>query len=121
MGAFVYNNINAVLYGVLFTLSSVFVIDRYMSGLTSGKMTLIISHHSQLIAAKIMEEAGRGVTKLYGQGMYSREDKDVLLCACSRIQLQGICQILARHDEDAIMIVLDFNEVRGRGFLLYVE
>lgn len=121
LGAFVYNNIDAVLYGILFTLSSVFIIDRYMNGLTSGKMTLIISSQSQVIAKRIMVETGRGVTKLYGHGMYSQEDKDVLLCACSRNQMQGIRQIVAQHDADAIMIVLDFNEVHGRGFLPYAE
>ncbi len=121
LGAFIYSNVDAVLYGILFTLASIFIIDRYMSGLTSGKMTLIVSRKGEEIAAKILEESGRGVTRLRGEGMYSGNQTDVLMCACSRPQLTRIRQTVADGDADAMMIVLDFNEVRGRGFLPYSD
>lgn len=121
LGAFIYSNVDAVLYGILFTLASIFIIDRYMSGLTSGKMTLIVSRKGEEIAAKILEESGRGVTRLRGEGMYSGNQTDVLMCACSRPQLTRIRQTVVDGDADAMMIVLDFNEVRGRGFLPYSD
>ncbi len=121
LGAFIYSNVDAVLYGILFTLTSIFVIDRYMGGLTSGKMTLIVSRKGEKIATKILEESGRGVTRLRGEGMYSGNQMDILMCACSRPQLPRVRQVVADNDADAMMIVLDFNEVRGRGFLPYSD
>ena len=121
LGAFIYSNIDAVLYGIVFTFASTFVIDRYMGRMTSGKMVLIISRNGQEIGARILKEPDRGVTRLSGQGMYSGENKDVLMCACTRSQLPGIRQIVAQSDTDAIMIIMDFSEVHSRGFLPYKE
>ncbi len=116
LGWIVFGNIDAVLYGFLFTAMSTLVIDKMMSGFNSGKLALIISDHSQAIAASISEKVQRGSTKLMAKGSYSGADKDVLLCACSRAQQVRISRIVKDIDEKAFMIVLDYNEVRGQGF-----
>ncbi len=116
LGWIVFGNIDAVLYGFLFTAMSTLVIDKMMSGFNSGKLALIISDHSQAIAASISEKVQRGSTKLMAKGSYSGADKDVLLCACSRAQQVRISQIVKEIDAKAFMIVLDYNEVRGQGF-----
>ena len=116
LGWIVFGNIDAVLYGFLFTAMSTLVIDKMMSGFNSGKLALIISDHSQAIAASISEKVQRCSTKLMAKGSYSGADKDVLLCACSRAQQVRISQIVKEIDAKAFMIVLDYNEVRGQGF-----
>lgn len=116
-GAFVYGNIDAVLYGILFTLVSTFVIDKQMDGFSGGKMSLIISEENRRIGDRIQGELNRGATLLRGEGMCTGNERNVLLCACSRSQLPRIRRIVHECDREAMLIVMDYNEVRGRGFL----
>jgi uncharacterized membrane-anchored protein YitT (DUF2179 family) len=116
LGAFVYNNIDAVLYGILFTLTYTLVIDRLMDGFAGGKMALIISEQNMLIAQRIQDELNRGVTLLQGKGMYTGAHRDVLMCACARVQLPQIRRIVSDCDSAALLIVMDYSEVRGKGF-----
>ena len=46
-------------------------------------MLYIISDQSALIAEKIIEKLGRGVTGLQGRGMYTNQDKTILICVIS--------------------------------------
>lgn len=119
VGAFVYKNIDAVLYGILFTIVSTFVIDRRMEGYVSGKMSLIISDHHAEITERIQQELHRGVTLLKGEGTYSHQEKNVLMCACQRQQLPKLRKMVKETDPKALMIVMEYNEVRGQGFQPY--
>lgn len=119
VGAFVYKNIDAVLYGILFTLVSTYVIDHRMEGYASGKMSLIISDRHAEIAELIQQELRRGATLLKGEGTYTRREKNVLMCACQRHQLPKLRKMVQETDPDAMMIVMEYNEVRGRGFQPY--
>ena len=121
MGAFVYQNIDAVLYGILFTLVSTYMIDRLMDGFAGGKMALVISRRNDEIARRIQDELNRGVTLLKGQGMYTGEERDVLMCACARPQLPRLRRIVCDCDPETLMIVMDYSEVRGKGFLPLAE
>ncbi len=121
LGAFVYSNVDAVLYGILFTLVSTFVIDRLMDGFAGGRIALTISPHNRLIAQRIQQELERGVTMLKGEGMYTGAQRDVLMCACARVQLPRVRRIVSECDPAALLIVLDYSEVRGKGFLPHGE
>lgn len=116
-GAFVYKNIDAILYGIIYTLVSTIVIDKYMNGLIAGKMSFIISDKSQEIYQSISGKVGRGATFLKGEGAYSGNEKKILMVASNNKQLPDIRSIVRETDEKALMIVSDYNEVRGEGFL----
>lgn len=116
-GAFVYKDVDAILYGILFTAISTMVIDKYMAGTTSGKVSLIISEHPQDIYAAIDKEIGRGATFLHGEGAHTHQDRKVLLCASSKKELIEIRRIAREIDPDALIIVMDYADARGEGFL----
>ncbi|NLX82731.1 MAG: YitT family protein [Clostridiales bacterium] len=117
LGVPVYGSIDAVLYGVLFTIASTLVIDMMMDGFVGGKMALIISNEHVKIGNAIHSGLNRGATLLRGEGMYTGAERSVMLCACAKQQLPQIRKIVSEHDQDAMLIVLDNREVRGRGFL----
>ncbi|MDO5737939.1 MAG: YitT family protein [Eubacteriales bacterium] len=116
-GWLVFGNIDAVLYGFLFTFVSTFFIDRMMYGFTTGKLAMIISEQSTELAKIIGQQIRRGSTRLLAKGSYSGADKDVLLCACNRTQQVMLNKIVKDVDPEAFVIILDYNEVRGQGFL----
>ena len=117
LGWLVFGNIDAVLYGFLFTFVSTFFIDKMMYGFTSGKLAMIISDHSVQLSQVIGERIRRGSTRLLAKGSYSGADKDVLLCACNRAQQVMLNRLVKEVDPNAFIIILDYNEVRGQGFL----
>lgn len=88
-----------------------------MEGSTSAKMLYIISDQSALIAEKIMEKLGRGVTGMYGRGMYTNQDKTILICVISPREIARIKDVVLEADSKAFVIVNDSREVLGEGFM----
>ncbi len=115
----------AFLFGAkpaMFTLVSMYVgamtIDKVIAGFNTKKTVLIISERSDEIAEAIMNEVGRGVTFIKGQGAFTREDKKVVFVVVSLTQMAKIKPIVDAIDSHALMIVQDAVEVLGHGFSL---
>ena len=113
-----------VTFGVehtLYAIISVYimgrVIDLYLHKGKSAKMATIISEKNDEIAQEIMTSLDRGVTGLYGSGMYTGNDKRVLLCICSNKDLVEIKDIVKKHDPKAFFVVGNVDEAMGEGFL----
>jgi uncharacterized membrane-anchored protein YitT (DUF2179 family) len=58
----------------------------------------------------------RGVTGLYGKGMYTNKDKLDLICAVNRHDVANTKQIVFKKDPNAFVIVTNSKEVLGEGF-----
>ena len=56
------------------------VIDIFLEGIYFTKMIFIISDKYKEIAQKITTQVERGATGIYARGMYTSEDKMLLLC-----------------------------------------
>ena len=72
---------------------------------------------SQEIADAIMESMKRGVTCLDGKGMYTGEDRQVLMCALTITEINNLKSIVAKVDADAFVVTTGANEILGKGFL----
>lgn len=116
LGAFVFGNIDAVLYGLIYTFVSSVVMDRFIGRFDSGKMALIITKYGEEMCTAIDDVCQRGSTRLTAFGGYQGEPKEVVLCVCSRRQLFMVQQAVKDVDEDAFMIVGEFEQVYGNGF-----
>ena len=105
----------------LYAIISVFimgkVIDLVLHKGKSAKMATIISEKNEEIAQEIMTSLNRGVTGLYGSGMYTRKDKKVIMCICSKKDLVYIKDIVKKHDPGAFFVVGNVDEAMGEGFL----
>lgn len=115
--------VSAFLFGLkpaMYTLISMFiassVTDKVIEGFNRKKTILIISDLSDAIAVAIMNEVGRGVTFLKGEGAYTHNDKRVIFVVVTLTQIARIKFIVEKVDPLAFMIVQDAAEVMGRGF-----
>lgn len=63
-----------------------------------------------------MKDLDRGVTLFKGKGMYTKEEKDVLLCVVNRFQFTKTKDIVYEIDKDAFIMVTEMSEVLGEGF-----
>jgi uncharacterized membrane-anchored protein YitT (DUF2179 family) len=80
------------------------------------RLATIITTEGQAVAARILEELGRGVTALEGLGMYTGTARVVLLCAVTSVQVAHLRSIVRQVDSDAFVVVSVAEEVRGGGF-----
>ena len=120
----VITSVGIMVFGIRIALYSIIVVyltakisDRIMEGSTSAKMLYIISDQSALIAEKIIEKLGRGVTGLQGRGMYTNQDKTILICVISPREIARIKDVVLEADSRAFVIVNDSREVLGEGFV----
>lgn len=63
-----------------------------------------------------MDDLERGVTLFKAKGMYTMEDRNVLLCIVNRYQFAKVKALVYDIDEDAFVMVADVYEVLGEGF-----
>ena len=109
--------IRVALYSIIVVYLTAKVSERIMEGSTSAKMLYIIADQSTLIAEKIIEKLGRGLTRLYGRGMYTNQDKTILICVISPREIARIKDVVLEADSRAFVIVNDSREVLGEGFV----
>lgn len=91
------------------------IIDVVFEGINFTKMLIIISDKSEEIS-KTIQQLERGVTGLYGKGMYSEKDKLVLICATARKDLAKVRKIAQEIDKNSFIIITNAREVYGKGF-----
>ena len=92
------------------------MIDILFEGIYFTKLLLIISDKNEEIAEKIGEKIKRGTTGLYGKGMYTKEEKLVLMCAASRGDIAKIKMIARQIDPKSFIVITNSREVVGLGF-----
>lgn len=104
------------LYSVISLFITVKVIDLILEGIGYLKGFIIITDKPEEISEKIMRDLDRGVTLFKGKGMYTKEEKDVLLCVVNRFQFAKTKDIVYDIDKDAFIMVTEMSEVLGEGF-----
>ena len=112
----VYHDISKALYSAVPLYVSSVVMDGLIYGLDYSTVALIISDEFSAITAAIEERLDRGVTILDGQGGYSGERKQVLLCAIRRRQVPQLKDLVREIDPAAFVILQEAHQVLGEGF-----
>lgn len=108
--------INKAMYAIIAVYITSKVIDSILEGLSFSKAALIISEHSDIIAKEILAQLDRGVTGLSGRGMYTLNNKEILLCVVSRKQVIQLKDAVKFIDNRAFLLVFDVREALGEGF-----
>lgn len=111
-----FKDIEVALYSALAIYVLGKILDIFFEGIDFTKMLLIISPRWEEISERINTELGRGTTSLYGEGMYRKEDRKVLLCVMSRTEVREARKIVEEVDPSAFMIITNAREVYGKGF-----
>ncbi len=92
------------------------MIDILFEGIYFTKLLLIVSDKNEEIAQKIGEKIKRGTTGLFGKGMYTNEEKLILMCAASRGDIARIKMIAREVDPKSFIVITNSREVVGLGF-----
>ena len=106
--------------GAMYSLFALFIssrmVDLIQEGIDFQKAAVIIAREPGELADRILRVLGRGVTGLQGRGMYTRQDREVLLVVTTRSEVSLLKELVYRHDPKAFMVITDAYEVLGEGF-----
>lgn len=91
-------------------------IDIIIEGLNESKSVTIISSNPKEIAEAIIARLGRGVTYIYGKGGYSQEDKELLYCVVTRLEVAKLKTIVHEHDPSAFIAIEHVADVMSDMF-----
>lgn len=92
------------------------IIDIVFEGINFTKMVYIISDRYLDISDRIVKDIGRGTTGIYAKGMYTNEEKMMLLCVVSRNEAMQIKQMSKKIDPGCFVIISNAREAYGIGF-----
>ncbi len=111
-----FHNIEIGLYSGITIYLMGKMIDIIFEGVNFTKMMFIISEKYEEIAKQVGKEVDRGSTGIYAKGMYTNEDKMMLLCVGSRNEIAKIKSIAVNIDKKAFIIITNARETWGKGF-----
>ena len=89
------------------------VVDYMLQGLRSGYKFEIITDSPEELSAEIMTRLGRGVTALHAQGMYTHNDKTLVVCLIRKRQIGELLKILKTQNA-SFSYSCKVNEVYGK-------
>lgn len=116
LNVIVFKNIEIGLYSAIAIYLMGKMIDIVFEGINFTKIILIVSNKYEKIAKEIQNKIERGSTAIYSKGMYTHEEKMMLMCVASRSQVAKIKQIAVAIDKDAFIIISNAREIWGKGF-----
>ncbi len=103
----------SAMYSILTYFIAYRMIDVVLEGLNSSKSIRIISDKWEEIGKILIEDLDISVTYLHGIGGYSRQEKTLIYCVASRLEMSKMKEVIRRIDPKAFFSVVDVHEVYG--------
>ncbi len=85
-------------------------------GVRTTRTVLIITRDPHAVAQRVMTDLQRGITMWSGVGMYSGQERQILLCIVSRAEVNPIKAIVHEADPQAFVVIGEAYEALGEGF-----
>lgn len=114
--ALIYKNPDSALYAILSSYVCNQVVDKMVYGMDVQKQAMIITGKPQEVADALMSEMERGVTGMDAVGMYTGDERKMLLCVVRRHEVGELKKIIQKEDPGAFLMLSDLSEVFGLGF-----
>ena len=90
--------------------------DNVLSSFDKRRLVFIVAKETNQIVDYISEELPRGSTVLYGEGGYTHERRDTVMCLLTARQAMELKRYLAINYPSAFMVITEASEVLGNGF-----
>ena len=117
MAMVVYKNVGAGIYALLAIAVSAVVTDKLNSGFNKADMFFIfINENLDKISNAILYDMGRGTTLIEGIGMFSGDQKKILMTVVKPNEMPKLKSIVHKYDPTAFIILTTAFEIIGEGF-----
>jgi uncharacterized membrane-anchored protein YitT (DUF2179 family) len=108
-----------MLYGISALLVASFSINMLISKLNISKLAFVITDKGKEISQLLVSASPRGVTLINATGAYTREEKDVLMCALKESETPLFQKRILEIDSNAFIIFSESQQIVGNGFRVY--
>lgn len=116
LSGIVSKELEIALYSAIALYIIVKVSDIMVEGINTSTSFMIISDKYIEIGDSIKNELKRGATILKGQGLYTGNEKNVLLVVVSKKQVITLKKLVKLIDPNSFIIITDIFEALGEGF-----
>ena len=105
--------VEPALYSILTYVSAARTVDFILHGIEEFTAVTIMSGTPQPIRAAILDEMGRGVTIYRASGGKTGEDREILYCVVTRLEIGRVMRIVDTVDPSAFVVQHPLSDVRG--------
>ena len=105
-----------MLYGFVASYVSGQTMDSVLSSFDKRRLVLIMAKDTKPVVKYISDELHRGSTVLYGEGGFSGEERQTIMCLLTPRQTMVLKRYLAKNQPRSFMVVSEASEVLGNGF-----
>ena len=91
-------------------------IDAVLKGMDESYSVMIVTQAPDEIGQALMDELGRGITILYGEGGYKKEQRKVLYAVVTRLEVQKVKELVQEYDETAFVTINQVHDIGGGRF-----
>lgn len=112
----VFRSISSAVYSAAALFLSMETADRVITFGNAAKAVWLLSSRAEEISSRIQVQFSRGTTGIHSRGMYTAENRLMLLSVVSPKELPRLIALIRSMDAAAFIIVSDVREVLGEGF-----
>ena len=104
------------LFSILGLLAKSLVVDSVIENINLAKYFIIVTTKEDEVCGCIRNTLHRGATKWHGKGVFSGEDKCLILTAVKRHQAVFLRKFVKSIDPHSFIITSNSSEIIGKGF-----
>ncbi len=97
---------------ILYCFMSSFLGGKILQGYKTAYKFMIVTSHSEEIEQEILKILHHSATRLYGKGVYSEDNKEILICVVNKHQMVDFKNILKKYS-DTFTFIETVNETVG--------
>jgi uncharacterized membrane-anchored protein YitT (DUF2179 family) len=105
--------VEEALYSILTYVSAARTLDFILHGIEEFTAITVMSSTPQPIRAAILDEMGRGVTVYRARGGRSGDEREILYCVVTRLEIGRVMRIVESFDPTAFVVQHPLADVRG--------
>jgi uncharacterized membrane-anchored protein YitT (DUF2179 family) len=96
--------------------AKIFIIDDILDSINLCKAFTIITTKPTEISNFILNDMKHGATVYKGKGMYTQEDREIIMTVCKRSEALRLRRKVKSIDPEAFIIITKTSEIFGKGF-----
>ena len=105
--------VEAALYSILTYIAAARTLDFIIHGIEEYVAVTIMSDESDFVRRRITGELGRGITVYRARGGHSGDEREILYCVVTRLEIGRIKTIIREVDDRAFVVVHPLADVQG--------
>ena len=112
---FVLHDVRKIIFGLVLLIISAITLDYATRRFHQSLVVHIFSRNYSAIADAITK-AGFGLTVIDGFGWWTKTERKVLMCVCTKRNSHEVMEIVKRVDPTAFVSIMNAQSVYGEGF-----